>query len=202
MEEAERRVEEWWSASNVDATLDLQGLEIETLPAMPLPLRHLNVSNNKIKVLPKLGKYLLSLGCSNNCLVDLPNLPPNLLALACNDNGIRQLPALPRPLVYLSCAHNRLKELPTSLSACANLKYLDCESNAIKHLPDLSDTVETLCIANNGMIALQIRQPKALTYLSSSRNRFEPFIRYEMTIQTYWDHVAKHKNKIALHYRA
>jgi hypothetical protein len=205
MEEAERRVEEWWSASDVDAMLDLCGLELDTLPAMPLPLRHLNVSYNKIATLPKLGKYLLTLGCSSNCLVDIPNLPPNLRVLACNDNRIRQLPALPRPLVHLSCANNLLKEMPPSLAACLHLKHLDCESNAIKRLPDVSNTVETLCIANNGMLALPSHRPNALSYLSCARNEFEPFVRYEMTIENYWDGVVrsqgKRNNKIALHYQ-
>jgi Leucine-rich repeat (LRR) protein len=200
MEEAERRIQEWWSASDMDATLDLHGLGLVTLPVLPLPLRHLNVSYNKIEALPKLGKYLLTLGCTGNCLVELPNLPPNLRVLACSDNRIRQLPALPRSLVHLTCAYNCLKELPISLEACLNLKHLDCESNAIKRLPGLSDTVETLCIGNNGMLALQSHRPKSLSYLSSSRNVFKPFVRYEVSIQNYWDSVVQVKNTIKYPY--
>jgi Leucine-rich repeat (LRR) protein len=191
MEEAERRVHAWWSATDVEAMLDLQGLGLDALPPLPLTLRHLNASNNKITTLPKLGKYFLTLSCSNNALVDLPNLPSSLRVLICNNNNLQQLPPLPRTLIHLSCSSNHLKELPASLQACVNLKYLDCEYNAIRHLPTLSDSLETMCIGRNGMVALQCHRPKALTYLSSFQNQFEPFIRYEISIPMYWDNVLR-----------
>jgi len=90
--------------------------------------------NNQLETLPTLPVNLKHLACSNNHLETLPTLPVNLIQLMCANNQLQTLPTLPSTLENLECENNQLETLPTLL---VNVTILSCSKNPLTSLPNL-----------------------------------------------------------------
>lgn len=92
--------------------LEIDSLDLETLPALPANVTHLNCSFNRLTKLPQLPDGLRELICFDNQLQELPTLPSGLKELICFNNQLQQLPVLPNGLEKLYCFSNQLRTLP------------------------------------------------------------------------------------------
>ena len=88
-------------------------------------VKYLNVQSLNLKTLPKLPPTLISLDCSDNELTKLPNLPGTLVELNCSENNLIQLPNLSWTLERLDCSDNQLRRV----AALPPLKKLRCKKN-------------------------------------------------------------------------
>ena len=163
MAEAQRRIDKWVTAGNVDKFLDLNNLDLTSLPRLPDNLKQLNCSHNKLTKLPKLPHSLNVLFCDNNKLTTLPTLPDSLEILLCNQNTLTELPKLPDSLEELFCHHNKLTRLPTLPNS---LTILICDNNKLTMLPKLPDGLEDLYCNNNNL-------PSIFYMTEEEKNDFE-----------------------------
>ena len=112
-------------------TLDVSGLQLTSLPALPPILTKLYCYNNQLTVLPALPPTLELLYCNRNQLTELPALPPALKNLLCNNNRLSRLPDLPPALETLYCQVNQITVLP---ALPGSLKELECYNNPISKI--------------------------------------------------------------------
>jgi hypothetical protein len=147
MAEAQRRVDEWVAAGDVNAPLHLSNLELTKLPTLPDNLLELNCNNNKLTSLPTLPDNLQILKCEYSKLRSLPKLPNSLVFLYCTDNKLTSLPILPNTLEYLYCMKNNLTSIPILPN---KLNTLACAYNKLTNLPMLPNSLEFFyCQFNN-----------------------------------------------------
>jgi hypothetical protein len=163
MAQAQRRIDKWVTDGDVDNFLDLNNLDLTSLPKLPDNLKKLNCSHNKLARLPTLTDNLNLLFCDNNKLTTLPKLPDSLELLICNKNKLTELPKLPDNLEELFCHHNKLTRLPTLPNS---LRILLCDNNKLTTLPKLPDSLEDLYCNNNNL-------PSIFYMTEEEKNEFE-----------------------------
>lgn len=115
-------------------TLNVESLNITSLPKLPAGLQYLFCYDTQLSVLPKLPAGLQELDCFNTPLTVLPELPPRLQILHCNDTLLSVLPTLPAGLRILHCNDTPLSVLP---KLPAGLQVLDCSNTPLSVLPTL-----------------------------------------------------------------
>lgn len=120
--------------------LDLHGLGLSDLPALPSGTRYLNCAGNRLRRLPDpLPPDLEILDARDNLLAYLPPLPPRLEKLWVSGNRLVALPLLPETLCEVDVARNRLRALPLSVPAALcfvatdHNPYLDATSRQRWH---------------------------------------------------------------------
>ncbi|XP_023231702.1 poly [ADP-ribose] polymerase 2-like isoform X3 [Centruroides sculpturatus] len=139
-------------------TLDLQGNKIIELPSAlsSLPLRNLNVADNKIEQFPKeictgnLMQFLLYLNLNGN-LISV--LPPEFCHF--------------KQLNSLKISSNKLIKLPENIGKLRNLKVFMARNNCLKYLPIsiLTLHLEVLDITDNSFRSKQdLSLPKFEVY--------------------------------------
>jgi Leucine-rich repeat (LRR) protein len=127
--EAQRRIDEWIAEGDVNKELDINGLNLTSLPPLPENLKILFCEANNLTELSDLPDTLIDLFCGDNKLSSLPStLPANLDTLACMNNELTSIPTLPKKLRGLSCSNNKLTRLP---HLPMSLLYLDCDDNKL-----------------------------------------------------------------------
>ena len=126
--------------------MQVEYMNLTSLPPLPKKLKYLICSNNELQVLPELPNTLIALYCNNNKLTKLPDLPPNLLIMSCVNNQITELPKLPESLVHLECHHNQIEKLPYLPDS---LVFLNCYNNKMETLPTLPENLNYFKNANN-----------------------------------------------------
>jgi hypothetical protein len=112
-------------------TLDVSGLQLTSLPALPPILTQLFCYNNQLTVLPALPPTLELLYCNHNQLTELPALPHALKKLLCSNNRLSRLPDLPPALEMLYCQVNQITVVP---ALPGSLKELECYNNPISKI--------------------------------------------------------------------
>ncbi len=139
MDEAIKIINVWLSLDDTSAELNLSGLNLKELPAIPKNC-HLNCSNNQLTQLPELiGCWMLD--CENNQLTSLPELP-YCSVLYCDNNNLTTLPELPS-CWRLSCEGNKITYFPQihhcMIVNCDDNKYLHISKDQAKN-SDLEET--------------------------------------------------------------
>lgn len=102
-----------------DGILNLNGLNITSLPELPHNLITLICYDCPLRNLPDLPSELINLACHRTNITTLPNLPSKLKHLVCAQTNLTSLPDLPSGLVALQCNNTQitvLPELPSSLT--------------------------------------------------------------------------------------
>jgi hypothetical protein len=131
--------------------LDINYLDIYSLPSLPNTLKVLICNNTHITELPTLSDYLEELNCYNTLITSLPNLPNELQELYCNNNQIISLPSLPNSLRILYCNYTKITKLPILPN---NLEELYCDNNIITEIPLLPTNLHVLDCTNTKIIYL------------------------------------------------
>ncbi len=145
------RIRVWVADGDAFQELDLSGLGLSSLPALPPTLRRLNARDNQLVTLPAtLPDSLRVIDVSSNQLTSLPeHLPAELQTLIATFNNLSDLPkALPNSLVRLDVAANEITTLPERLPA--SLVILKAANNLITKVPDnLPAPLEMLNLSGN-----------------------------------------------------
>ena len=178
-------IDKWVTDGDVDKFLDLNNLDLTSLPKLPNNLKQLNCCYNKLTKLPTLPDSLKVLFCDHNELTILPRLPDNLKILKCNKNKLKTLPILPNSLKKLDCGKNKLTSLP---KLPENLEILYCGDNELTSLPKLPDSLKVLFCDHNELTILQTL-PDSLTVLFCEKNNL-PEIFYREEPNEYIDDIA------------
>jgi hypothetical protein len=146
-------------------TLDVSGLQLTSLPALP--------------------PILTTLYCFFNQLTELPALPPTLDFLYCNRNQLTELPALPPALKRLVCSHNRLSRLPDLPPALENLY---CQANQITVLPALPGSLKELACNSNPISKITSEFPPGVRDLPMRYTFAETQLQFlpEETLEQYY----------------
>jgi Leucine-rich repeat (LRR) protein len=155
MAEAQRRVDAWVTANNVDKVLSFYNLKLTKLPKIPDNLKKLYCDNNKLTSLPTLPNGLEILYCDINKLTSLPTLPNTLKNLHCSHNKLTSLPTLPNGLENLYCSHNKLTSLPTLPNG---LEILYSSHNKLTSLATLPHSLQSLTCENNNLPEIYYRE--------------------------------------------
>ena len=187
LKKAQKIIDHWVAAGDVDMELDLTGLKLEELPKLPNNLKKLYCHNNKLTSLPTLPNSLRVLEFYKNQLTSLPTLPNSLESLVCSRNKLTSLPTLPNSLESLECSENQLTSLPTLPNSlkklyCSNnqltsipilptdLFSMYCSDNQLTSLPPLPNSLQMLYCENNKLTALPVL-PNNLIELEYSGNQ-------------------------------
>jgi Leucine-rich repeat (LRR) protein len=125
--------------------LDLDNLNIVSLPELPYGLRKLSCCYTGLTTLPTLPDTLEDLQCCNTPLTSLPELPPNLLYLDIDTTQLITLPKLPRSLRALFIYNTPLVSLPVLPQF---LETFICSSTAITEIPDIPRFLCNLVVIN------------------------------------------------------
>jgi len=112
-DEAQRIIETWVAEDNTNKFLNLNALNLRSLPALPDNLKYLNICANKLSSLPTLPVELKVLMCSENRITSLPDLPDGLKLLEVTMNALTSLPELPSTLTVLGASYNPLRRIST-----------------------------------------------------------------------------------------
>lgn len=131
--EAAQRVGAWYEAGDPERPLDLSGLDLDSLPALPRELRRLDAGNNNLAVLPALPPYLEVLDVNTNLFLErLPPLPATLRELRANTNALKRFEAPELPaLDYVDLSDNQLEIVPFSFR---NARTIILRDNKLTHL--------------------------------------------------------------------
>ena len=114
--------------------LELDHLNLSSLPVLPPGIRSLNVSNNQLTTVPALPDSIREIHANHNRLTRLPALPKDLKALFIMNNQLATLPALPEGLESVHANGNQLRRLPALPST---LKTLFVPQNQLTRIPEL-----------------------------------------------------------------
>lgn len=120
-------------AAKAKTELDLEGLNIHTLPPVADSVRKITIYATNIQSITSLPPALRELNCMMTPLRELPALPPTLEYLNCHLTPLTELPPLPDSLRQLYVHDTRLEELPPLPTG---LHWLFCGGfPAFTHLP-------------------------------------------------------------------
>lgn len=99
---ANTRIQDWIIQGDSGASLDLRGMDLDTLPPLPATLRHLFCGNGPLATLSALPLALLSLTLTD-CRVDtIPFLPRGLITLHCDQIPLKRIYGpFPSTLLYI-----------------------------------------------------------------------------------------------------
>jgi Leucine-rich repeat (LRR) protein len=150
-------------------SLDLSGLGLKSLPALPPALQNiikLKLSRNRLKTLPPALfalAHLEVLDLGANWLAELPPRISHMQSLASLDLSENQLTAVPAELFssielrHLSLYGNRLTALPAIAAPLTNLSHLNISSNRLTALQidaQVYPSLENLDAAGNALHVL------------------------------------------------
>lgn len=186
--------------------LDLYGHTLDTLPALPTTLRHLDVQRNlQLTALPALPNALLHLNVSQTDIPALPVFPDSLMYLSCGSNlhlamigplpaGLKELhvttvvpmlpdlPALPEGLEVLEYGGTTLgSTIPTLPSTLRELLLNNL--NNVTVVPDLPHGLQRLQATAMNNVAQLPALPTTLTVLNTENSLFDcyPYVPSSVT---------------------
>ena len=154
-----QRVEEWIQNGDVEKTLILRNLKINSLPPLPASLQVIDCSNTPITSLPPLPDSLKILACNYTKITSLPPLPKSLQCLFCSDTPITSLPPLPDSLNSLTCFHTKITSLP---SLSDSLKLIYCFNTPITSLPPFPASLDSLMCYNCPNLLIQRKENESI----------------------------------------
>ena len=152
LKQANKRVQDWIDAGNVETLLYLSHLGLRELPKLPNNLKGLICEFNHLTVIRDLPSSLIWLYCGSNNITIIDIISNCLELINCDNNPITVLPVIPETLMHLSCINTQIITIPAIPVA---LTHIYCHNNILlTELPIIPDTVLVLnCMNNFDLIA-------------------------------------------------
>lgn len=157
------------------ATLDLQCIELKTLPLLSnkiiTNIKSLFLGENHLTELPDLSQFkqlkILEIGHNNITSISGLKLPQSLIELSCHDNAIQKITDTVHliNLERINCKLNNLSNI--NFINKLKVKILNCSNNQINIIKNLHSVEQLFCSNNN---LKDITNCTKLNYLDCKNN--------------------------------
>lgn len=172
-------------------SLEIQNLDIWSLPKLPHGITHLYCYNTQLREIYHLPATIKYLNCKNTPLTHLGALPNGLKELHCDSTNLRSLPELPASLVYLDCSLSDIREIPT---LPLKLQSFFCARNKrLTYLPELPDSLTQIDFSYTDVSEIGYLPPN-LTYMNCDNTKLTVLPEFPLGLR--WLH--SHSNSLIL----